>query len=278
MFLCAWTYTYDVTTPTGDESPTLGDDRIREVKASLQERLDIDHYFPLTASQVSNADAGMHRFITFEGPNTTPASVPAGQGKLYTKTVNGLAELFWIDANENGKQLTRAGKINVLGTDGAVLVTDDQDVNGIKTFLQYPILPSADPTEDRHTASKGYVDTKTDAISSAVAFGSWTNLDNQSNALLKAHRYKVTSDGFVSIQANTLTDYEEVVFYSDSVNATTVRWYSEPYLSGSGRWLTISGVIPVKKYDYWKMNTGASATMTAQWMPMGADGNCIDQD
>ena len=57
VLTAGWTYTWDTTTPAGTDAPSVIDNRIREVKQGVQEMLNIDHYFPLTGTQVSDADA-----------------------------------------------------------------------------------------------------------------------------------------------------------------------------------------------------------------------------
>ena len=104
----AWTYTYDTATPAGDASPTEGDDRIREIKAALQERENVDHYWPLDAvytTQVLHASAGTHRQITFVAPITTPTPA-ADEGILYTKAAAAKSELHFVGEDGAEKQLT----------------------------------------------------------------------------------------------------------------------------------------------------------------------------
>jgi len=104
----AWSYTYDTATPAGDASPTEGDDRIREVKASIQERENVDHYWPLDAvytTQVLHASAGTHRQITFVAPIATPTPA-ADEGILYTKAAAAKSELHFAGEDGAEKQLT----------------------------------------------------------------------------------------------------------------------------------------------------------------------------
>lgn len=106
----AWTYTYDVNTPAGTDDPKEGDDRIREVKASLQERLANDHYFPKTGSQVSDVNAGEHKKVTLR-VGSAPSAV-ADKGFIYAKDVSGKAELFYRDEDGDEIQITAGGVMN----------------------------------------------------------------------------------------------------------------------------------------------------------------------
>jgi hypothetical protein len=104
-----FSYTYDVTTPDGGDSPTEADDRMRETKAAVQERENVDHYWPKTGDEVSDADAGEHRKVTLRvGSAPTHA---ADKGIVYAKDVSAKAELFYIDEDGDEIQLTSGGKI-----------------------------------------------------------------------------------------------------------------------------------------------------------------------
>ncbi len=74
--------TFDTSTPAGTDSPTEADDRMREIKAAVQERENVDHYWPLTGTEVSDADAGEHRKVTYHETIDDPTPV-AGHADLY---------------------------------------------------------------------------------------------------------------------------------------------------------------------------------------------------
>lgn len=111
MLIVGWTWTYDVASPLGSDAPSTIDDKIRETRSALQERLDIDHVFALTGTQVSAADSGKHSQITFQNPRNDPGSIDADEAMFYTKTVSGVSEAFWMDENEAGIQITSGGYI-----------------------------------------------------------------------------------------------------------------------------------------------------------------------
>lgn len=103
--------TYDTATPAGSDDPAEADDRMREIKAAVQERENVDHYWPLTGTEVSDADAGEHRKILFHAPLTSPATIAADHGYIGIKDFSAKAELIWIDEDENETQITSAGEI-----------------------------------------------------------------------------------------------------------------------------------------------------------------------
>ncbi len=103
----AKTFPFDVTTPPGTESPTEGDNRIRELKDALQERNDEDHYWEKVGNVVDEDNVGFHRKVTLLV--STAPSLKADAGILYSKDVSGKAEFFYIDEDGNEVQLTDAG-------------------------------------------------------------------------------------------------------------------------------------------------------------------------
>lgn len=105
-----WTYTYDTDWPLGSDAPSVLDDSDRLIKDAVQERMNVDHYWPLTGSEVSDSATGQHRQIEFYGPIATPTSA-ANKSWLYSKDVTAKAELHWLDEDDNEIQLTSAGKI-----------------------------------------------------------------------------------------------------------------------------------------------------------------------
>ncbi len=111
-FCLSWTYTYDIATPVGTDAPSVLDDRDRETKAAVQERINVDHFFPLTGTQVSDAAAGQHRQIEFYAPITTPSSA-ANKMWIYGKDVGGKIELHVLDEDGNERQFTDAGSFNM---------------------------------------------------------------------------------------------------------------------------------------------------------------------
>jgi len=165
----AWSNTYDNATPAGDQVLTSGDDRIREVKSSIQERLNACMHFPLTGSQVSNTDAGKFRDITFtdesaaqvaDGGASPLHTAAAGEGILDIKdSAASKRELWWWDEAGNNLQLTSGGVIyltgeydqelnlsdtgntvntdNLLCTDAGVLNLPDDTVTAAAGLLRY---------------------------------------------------------------------------------------------------------------------------------------------
>lgn len=172
-----FTYTYDTDTPAGTDAPSVIDDRIREVKDALQERLNVDHYFALTGSEVSDADAGEHRKILFHVPIASTPTVADSHGDLRIMDVDSAAELTWTDEAENELVLTDVGTLNIVSSDLTGTLANDTyfsavDNAGTGTVdlikantSDVAVLPndsqtatSAAPTTDASLANKKYVD------------------------------------------------------------------------------------------------------------------------
>ncbi len=175
--------TYDTSTPAGGNSPTEADDRMREIKAGIQERENVDHYWPLTGTEVSDVDTGEHRKILFHAPIAATPTVAADHGDLRIKDVSGKAELHWTDEDENEIQLTDAGTVNltspailgVLANDTYFTAVDNAGTGTIDLIKagtnDLPTLPdsaemasSAAPVEDEAIANKKYVDDNTTMV------------------------------------------------------------------------------------------------------------------
>lgn len=138
--IIAWTATYDTTTPAGTDSPSIIDDRIREVKLGVQERQNVDHYWPLAGSQVSHADAGKHRKVTFQEVLGTKPTLTAGQLALYTKLTDS-NEAIWLESDAGTERQLTTGSglaLKLTDADGAVLKTGNQTIAGVKKFTSAP--------------------------------------------------------------------------------------------------------------------------------------------
>ena len=104
----AFTKTWDESTPAAGEDISTGDDKIRELKYAVRERLAVDH--EADATEAGNDFIGDHKKATFHVQAAAPTAV-ANTGILYTKDVTAVAELHFIDESSNEIQITTGGKI-----------------------------------------------------------------------------------------------------------------------------------------------------------------------
>jgi len=275
--MCAWTYTLDTDELDGSTQPVSAiDDAIRNDKKAWQERLNTDHMFELTGTQISDTDAGKHRKVTFYGVLGAKPTLEAGEGALYLKTVDGVSELFFEDSDGTEIQVTIGGKFNLTAStvpddaldDGMILLANDAylvasnaagkgEVSLIKAGTNdLPTLPdgaemasSAAPTENEGIANKKYVDDQRNLN----PLGDWTSKLNNTV-------YEAETAGLVC--ANTANGATVVSGYTDAANPpTTLRVTNY----GNGGFPPVGITMPVKKGDYWKV-TGAT---TVQWIPLG---------
>ncbi|HUU54502.1 MAG TPA: hypothetical protein VMY87_06235 [Armatimonadota bacterium] len=157
------------------ERPSLGNDRIREMKRALQERLDVDHYFPADtpgAGQVDDADTGEHRQLTLR-ERAVPAAVGENKAVMFASEIGGKVGVSIVDEDELVKDVTiQTGGVHVLNLEGkdftaaAAAITDDLtiDVSGGK--LQLKSGDAANGVQAGHlkTGAGDFVDGETLAI------------------------------------------------------------------------------------------------------------------
>lgn len=157
QFATVFSSTYDTATPAGTDSPSEADDRMREIKAAVQERLAVEHRFALTGTEVSAADTGEHTDIT------TDSIVNAG-----TMTNVGTLGVTGDFAVNTDKFTVTATSGNTLVA-GTLDVTGAMEVTGVATLGDASLLKtSAAPTTDAMIANMKYVD------DSVPTSGFWT--------------------------------------------------------------------------------------------------------
>ncbi len=171
-FATVFSDTYDKATPVGEDPPSVIDNRIRQAKAATQERANVDHYWPLTGTQVSDSDTGEHRKVTLR--QTTKPTAVASKAFLYTKDIGGQAEFFVMSEDGVEIQVSKDGKLdldlNTLANNTAIVANKASSgtVDMIKlNTSDVPALADgavvAAATEsgdgDRTIADKAYVDT-----------------------------------------------------------------------------------------------------------------------
>lgn len=199
--------TYDTATPAGSDDPAEADDRMREIKAATQERENVDHYWPLTGTEVSDADTGEHRKVLFHAPIAATPTVAADHGDLRIKDVaNGsdtLAELVFTNESEEELQLSSSGNNlanNVFLTATNAAGTGSVNVVGVNASDEVVMGTSVAPTVDAGVANKKYVDDNTKG-------DTYGTLDSVGGTLVKATAYTTQVAGFVSanVASNTGT-------------------------------------------------------------------------
>ena len=258
VMLGAWTNTYDTATPAGTDDPIEADDRMREIKAAIQERLAVEHKFALVGTEVSAADTGKHSDITSD------SIVNAGDVATATLTATGDASV--------GGDAAIAGGATVGGDAG---VTGTLGVTGIATVAKGSLLASTDaPTTDAMIANKKYVDdqvaTKENTLitqATASIIGPLTNKDTVADTLVKDVVYLAQCSGFV-FSYNITTNSKGRMYMSATPGANPptlqVQYGGDSYGGGSM-------CAPIAAGDYVRITVGAG-TEQIFFQPIGTGG------
>jgi len=120
--------------PPNTQAAASGAERIRDLKVDIRERLELDHVMDETN------DDGYHKQVTLEEQASSPANL-ADKGRLFTKDVAGLTELFYLDAAGTEFRLTDNGKLLLLGTNNAW--TKGQAITEVDVTFASTITPDA---------------------------------------------------------------------------------------------------------------------------------------
>ncbi len=268
--------TFDKATPAGSDDPAEADDRMREIKAAVQERENVDHYWPLTGTEVSDVDTGEHRKVTLR-TGSAPVAV-ADKGFIYAKDVAGKAELFYRDEDGNEVQITNVGGLgsattnllaNTLDVSGNIDPTTYETTNG--GFLDEDDLVSdaADKVASQQSI-KAYVDAKD--------FGVFTNQDDESQTIVKAQAYLANQDGFVTASVDSSSGVQALTGFvgatNDPAGAGTPVIACEATITGH----RVSITFPVQSGKYFEVTTPSSNTVAIFWHPVGTLVKPTDQD
>jgi len=116
-----------------------------------------------------------------------------------------------------------------------------------------------------------------------AAFGDWTNRDSDNNLLVRDAVYKANCDGFVGATGTATVSGDWTIEFSILVGAnppTTARYYFSHRLSESNRSIAPTGIVPVRKDEYFKVTYYYGATLyplaAYWWIPIG-DCECVKQ-
>ncbi len=233
--------TWDESVPAGSEAILTGDDRIREFKTGIRERLAVDHNF----KAIEGADTliGAHNQVSFID-QVSDIAAKAGATCVYGKTVAGKIELFLILSDSTIVQLTSNGKINAAAISGII-----------------PAANLGSGTPDATTFLRGD--------------GAWAN--NAGGVLGAAKKLQITRPTATTV---TITA-DELILEDSSNNKVTVRSVSRtPAITSSGaNGLDTGAEASGTWYYIWiirKSSDGTtdsllSASSTAPTLPAGYD-------
>jgi hypothetical protein len=171
----ALTNTFNTASPAGSDDPRQADDRMREIKAAVQERMNDhngeadegDHFWPLDGSlttQVLHVDTGQHRMVTLRQMSGNPSALTsyasiANLGFLFQKDVSGNGELFWQDEAASVLQITTGG--DLCSSSGEIVGTADTVIR----------RGTADASDNGYVAMAGGGGSGTDRGSIVASYG-----------------------------------------------------------------------------------------------------------
>lgn len=125
----AHTRTWEETYPAGTEAASLGDDRIRNLKTDLGERLEDMLYGFNAASGTDNEALYGVKKLRFRELSADPTIIDTGnEAFLYTKNVSNVSELFLKNNADQVRQISNAGRLNVIAGDYAADSIDQDDI------------------------------------------------------------------------------------------------------------------------------------------------------
>ena len=176
-YATTFTYTYDTATPAGGDDPAEADDRMREIKAAVQERLAVEHRFILTGTEVSDANTGEHTDITTDSITNAGTLVNTG-----TITASGAVTVgTTLDVTGNidptTYETTNGGFLDedAMGSDSNTAVASQQSIKAYVDAITDPAYSGG----ESHTFEGGLIfkhgtenvaGNATDTVTFAVAF------------------------------------------------------------------------------------------------------------
>jgi hypothetical protein len=262
-----FSYTYDTATPAGTDDPREADDRIREVKAAIQERLNVEHVFDLTGTEVSHANSGQHTAI-----NTTSITNAGTLTNAGSVTNSSTTEM-------TGDVTVNTNKVTMAAATGNTAIAGTLDVAGVTTIGDASKLATAAaPTDPCDIANKAYVDAQ--VATKAEVIGTITKKDSGGSNDIAGN----TSGGSTN---NYTPNGDGVIFgYLTGVYDTYPMMKIYIKLNAGGSYTQVGEeevryqtdttfCFPVKSGDTFYLTTnGGSGTWNIWWAPYGS-GGCV---
>jgi hypothetical protein len=119
---------WDETKPDDNGLAGDGDDEIKGLKARVKERMELDHHFAGELDPLEGDCDGYHKKVTLQKLAEDPTPL-TGTGVIYTKEVDGIIELFFVDEV--------SGVVNQLTEQGVLsLNTLQNDIDGNGKVIQ----------------------------------------------------------------------------------------------------------------------------------------------
>jgi len=98
--------------PSGTDRVGTFYSEIDDFKDDIKQRLTLDHYMDDVLTDGANNQDGRHRQVTMKEKSSDPSNL-ANTGIVYTKDVDDVTELFYLDDSGNAVQITDDGSLNL---------------------------------------------------------------------------------------------------------------------------------------------------------------------
>ena len=241
--------TWNESSPVNADLAADIDDYIRDVKIGVRSRMENEHVWK--ASQSATGSDGQHKFITLAAQTATP-------GLVYGTSTQSAG--IFADTNNTVNIVDKTGNVYPIVMTGKGLVIG----SGTGTYGAIPYITSGGGITLLAAGTSGYILTGAGAAaptwSPFIGFGSWAA---KSDSVV----YQAATDGFV-VGFGAVANGGHLYMYTDSAaSPTTVRLHLTYTSGGSG---TLSGMMPVKKGDYWTANGTGEVWTTLFWIPLGS--------
>ena len=276
--------------PANGDNASSGDDEIRTVKRAVEERLVQDH------SWAGDADDGLHKKATLIEQASDPAFV-ANRGFVFTKDVNGITELFYMDDAGKVKQITTDGKLSVgVGNAGQLLVTNSIGTAGDlwvpRNYTEGLVLSKGSDSSndinitigDCADSTNNYILKLTAALTKQidVAWAAGTNNGGMFTGTVAndityyVHLIRKDSDGTIDVGFDTsltpaniptgYTAYRKIgSLYRNALSANTNIAYNLDAITETGEW------VPIIADDDLILTDGVYLYRFGSWVKIGKE-------
>jgi hypothetical protein len=134
--------TWDNTLPEDTGFAGDGDDEIRLLKADLKDRMGMDHQFGGELDPLEGDCEGYHKKVTMKVLDADPTPL-TGTGVIYTKLVDDVVELFFIDETTGVvNQLTEQGVLSLNTLQNDLDGNHKKILNGSFSYVRTPASAS----------------------------------------------------------------------------------------------------------------------------------------
>ena len=228
-------------------------------------------------------------FIVGDGANwvteaTATARTSIGLGTGDSPTFTGgtfTGDVSAVDGSFSGDFAVNTNKFTVASDTGNTQIAgtfdfDDASSTAISVILDEDAMGSDSATALATQQSiKAYVDSQV-----SVAFGAYTNQDDETNVMLKAHAYLANQDGTVTANVIENNALDILRGYQGGTNnpAGAGDLIAGQHGSGGGSAYPISISFPVASGKYFEVTFVGAAAPSIYWHPIGTLVKPTDQD